>query len=81
MTIVTPSQLSALKWLLNRNGDGMFDKNGVLLAAGQSAPVMRSTWNALVSAGLVEEYANRKRLRATEQGKTLRIPDSIRESV
>lgn len=79
-TIPTKSQLSALKWLLNRNGDGMFDRNGVLLAGGERAPVMRSTWNSLVKWGLVEEYADRKRLRATLEGKLVRLTDGVEES-
>ena len=35
----TAAQLSALKWLHNRNGDGVFDRNQVLTAAGERAPV------------------------------------------
>ncbi|MBX9875008.1 MAG: hypothetical protein K2X84_09135, partial [Beijerinckiaceae bacterium] len=43
-------------WLRKHGGDGIFDRNGVLLAAGESAPFMRATWNALRDAGLVEFY-------------------------
>jgi hypothetical protein len=64
---VTDSQRSALLWLRNRNGDGMFDRSGVLRAGGQRAGVMRSTWNKLRDAGLVETY-NRKRLRVIAEG-------------
>ena len=64
----TESQLAALKWLRNRNGDGCFDKTRVLVAAGERAPVMRSTWNKLRSLGLVEEYMGRKRIRVTATG-------------
>lgn len=53
---LTEAQAYALRWLRKRNGDGCFDKNGVLLAAGELAPVMRSTWNALQKLGLVEIY-------------------------
>jgi hypothetical protein len=67
---LTKAQKSALLWLRNRNGDGMFDRNGVLLAAGQSAHVMRSTWNKLREAGLVETYGG-KRLRVTDAGQTV----------
>jgi hypothetical protein len=67
---LTGSQKSALKWLINHSGDGLFDKNGVLTAAGERAGVMRSTWNALIKAGLAEKY-NKKRLRVTEQGKAV----------
>lgn len=50
---MTPAQKSALKWLRARGHTGVFDKNNVLLAQGERAPVMRSTWNALRSAGMV----------------------------
>ena len=50
------SQAQALRWLSNRNGDGVFDINGVLLAAGELAPFTRSTWNALRDLDLVEFY-------------------------
>lgn len=53
---MTKSQTEALAWLTKRGGDGCFDLNGVALAAGQSAPFMRSTWNALAAAGKVEFY-------------------------
>lgn len=33
----TTACLSALKWLRNRNGDGVFDRNQVLNAAGERA--------------------------------------------
>lgn len=53
---MTPSQREALKWLDDHGGDAAFDKHGVALAMGESAPHTRSTWNALHSAGLVEFY-------------------------
>lgn len=69
MSAATGSQLSALKWLRNRNGDGVFERNSqVLVAAGERAPVMRSTWNRLAGLGLVEFYLARRRLRVTEAG-------------
>lgn len=69
----TDAQLAALKWLLNRNGDGVFERNNsVLLAAGERAPVMRGTWNALAKVGLVEFYANR-RCRATDAGRAVKL--------
>lgn len=64
----TVSMLAALKWLRNRNGDGVFDRNQVLTAAGERAPIMRSTWSKLEKAGLVEFYLNRRRLRVTANG-------------
>lgn len=53
---MTKSQQDALNWLMGHNGTGVFDKNGVLLAAGELAPFMRSTWNALRDAGHVDIY-------------------------
>ena len=57
---MTPAQREALFWLQQHNGDGVFDKRGVLLAAGESAPFMRSTWNALRDLGAVEMYGGRR---------------------
>lgn len=72
MMALTPAQRDALKWLAKRNGDGLFDRNGVVLAAGESAPIMRSTWNALAADGFVEFYkpegSKRGRLRLTSAG-------------
>lgn len=65
---MTEAEKKALRWLYDRNGDGVFDKDGVLIAAGQSAPIMRSTWNSLVRQGYVMEYMKRKRLKTTEAG-------------
>ncbi|TIL30011.1 hypothetical protein [Mesorhizobium sp.] len=65
---MSPSCLSALKWLRNRNGDGVFDRNQVLVAGGERAPVMRATWNKLQAAELVEFYMERRRLRVTQAG-------------
>ena len=75
MSKPTGPQLSALKWLINRNGDGMFERNNsVLLAAGERAPVMRSTWNKLESCGLVERYGGgHGRLRVTEAGRAIKL--------
>lgn len=74
MSKPTQSQLSALKWLINRNGDGMFERNNsVVLAAGDRAPVMRGTWNALAKLGLVEIYQSGKRLRVTDAGRALKL--------
>jgi hypothetical protein len=69
---MTEAQRNAITWLRKRSGDGMFDRNGVVLAAGESAPVVRSTWNHLRDAGLVEFYnptgKGRGRIRLTEEG-------------
>lgn len=75
----TTAQLSALKWLLNRNGDGVFDRFQVLVAGGERAPVMRSTWAHLESLGLVERYLNNRRVRVTDAGKSANLTE-IRES-
>lgn len=64
----TAAQMSALKWLINRNADGVFDKHQVLVAGGEKAPVMRSTWNALAVYGLVEFYMNNRRIKVTDSG-------------
>lgn len=70
---LTTSMKDALSWLAKRGGDGCFDLNGVALAAGQSAPFMRSTWNNLEQARLIEFYKptgkGRGRLRLTEFGR------------
>jgi len=71
--VMTPAQVEALRWLIAHTGDGMFDNNGVLLAAGESAPHVRATWNALGKLGLVEFYRvsakGRGRLRVTDAGR------------
>jgi hypothetical protein len=61
---LTEAQRAALRWLRQHNGDGMFDVNGVLLAGGELAPVMRSTWNKLVYLGLAEFYGPEGKPRA-----------------
>ena len=53
---MTDSEQKALKWLSEHNGYGVFDKHGVLLAGGESAPFRRITWNHLRDAGLVVFY-------------------------
>ena len=72
MMTLTPARRDALKWLAKHNGDGLFDRNGVVLAAGESAPVMRGTWNALATDGFVEFYkpggSKRGRIRLTSAG-------------
>jgi ribosomal protein S19E (S16A) len=74
----SPSQLAALKWLRNRHGDGVFDRHQVLTAAGERAPVMRSTWTKLEKLGLVERY-NKGRLRVTAAGDRIDV-SKIEES-
>lgn len=82
MTKVTDAQKSALLWLKNRNGDGVFaekSNKSVLIAAGDRAPIMRSTWNKLADCGLVEFYMNNLRLRVTEDGQETNL-SGVRES-
>lgn len=54
---MTKSQSEALEWLRKRGGDAIFDRNGVAMAMGESAPIMRSTWNRLRDMGLIEFYS------------------------
>ncbi|SCM73425.1 conserved hypothetical protein [uncultured Pleomorphomonas sp.] len=73
ITLLTSAQRAALKWLADHSGDGLFDKNGVLLAGGETAPIMRGTWNRLAEGGYVEFYrpitSGRGRLRITDLGR------------
>jgi hypothetical protein len=66
---LTKDQRAALTWFARHGGDGMFARGHVLLAQGETAPVMRATWNKLATEGFVAFYANKKRLRLTEKGK------------
>lgn len=64
MTEMTEAQHNAVKWLREHNGDGHFGgRGGTLMAAGEIAPFMRSTWNALEKLGAVEFYQERRRIR------------------
>lgn len=73
---LTKSQTEALKWLREHNGDGCFDVNGVLLAAGESAPFARSTWNALRDAGLVAIERPEGRSKGRPR---IRLTDGVRQ--
>lgn len=56
MKKITVAQSNALKWLARHGSQGGFLKwpsHHVLLAGGEVAPVMRSTWTALEKHGLV----------------------------
>ena len=53
---MTKAQEQALKWLREHGGDAVFDRYGVALAMGETAPFQRSTWNGLRDLGLVEFY-------------------------
>lgn len=73
---MTKNQTKALEWLRERGGDAALDRHGVVLAAGESAPFRRLTWNALRDAGYVEFYNptgrghGRIRLRARQEQST-----------
>lgn len=75
MSKITEAQNEALRWLANHNGEGTFQRGGhgnTLIAAGEVAPVMRSTWNALRILDLVEFFGGPKgqsRCRLTDAGK------------
>ncbi len=73
---LTESQLEALKWLREHNGDGVFaGRGGVMMAGGETGPYMRSTWNALVSYGLLERYGPKnRRVRMTLGGLAVATP-------
>lgn len=67
--VMTAAQKNALKWFRRHNGDGVFDRYNVLVAAGERAPICRSTWNRLEQLGFVEFYGGhngRRRLRLRE---------------
>lgn len=62
--LLTRAEYDALEWLQKHNGEGHFGGRGnTLMAAGEIAPIMRSTWNNLEKKGFVEFYALRKRIR------------------
>lgn len=65
MTLTEP-QRAALKWLRDRGGTGMFGKEGVLLAKGEWAPFMRSTWKVLRDEGFIT--LTNKRVNVTPPG-------------
>lgn len=73
---LTKSQKSAIKWLHNRNSDGVFDKTGVLVAAGERAPIMHTTWNKLVDFGYAQKY-NNNRLKLTDKIKMIDLSKII----
>lgn len=77
---MTLSQKAALKWLINRGGDGVFSRNQVLIVRGQTAPIMRSTWTSLEKLKVVELYMNRRRLKVTDFGNKLDKLISVKES-
>ncbi len=77
---MTKAQKAALKWLINRGGDGVFDRCQILMAQGELAPVMRSTWNKLEAIGLVKFYASKRRCAVTDEGRSVDL-DGVTESI
>ncbi len=69
---MTSAEREAMKWLSERGGDAVFERSGVALAMGETAPHRRQTWNALAKKGLVEFYnpsgKGRGRVRITGGG-------------
>lgn len=64
LKLLTEAQREALKWLREHNGDGHFGGiGGTFMAAGEIAPVRRSTWNTLEKLRFVEFYSARRRMR------------------
>jgi hypothetical protein len=62
MAALAPALRDALKWLEEHGGDGVFGDRShqVLIARGENAPFMRSTWNKLSQLGHVEFYGKRR---------------------
>lgn len=79
---LTNAQQAAVTWLRKHGGDGLFCKDGVLLAGGERAPFMRGTLNALAAAGYVEFYGKgRGRVRLTDAAsKVPAVPDDDLEA-
>lgn len=75
--MVTLAQKAALKWLINRGGDGVFDKTNCLVSSGERAGVNRSTWSVLKAEGFVEIYVPaggcHKRCRVTGDGMAIDV--------
>lgn len=63
---MTKSQQNALNALAARNGTGIFDKYGVMIAGGDRLAFTRSTWSKLRGLGLVD--IDGKRATVTEAG-------------
>lgn len=60
---MTNAERDALKWLSDHGGTGVFVQGGrVLLAGGEIAPFMRSTWKKLLESGHVLPTMGTKRI-------------------
>lgn len=77
---LTQTQKDALAWLAERNGSGVFDKLGRLIAAGEIvgkycgdelvSAVSSATWARLFACGMIEPDG-RNRARLTDAGRTI----------
>ena len=60
MSELTGAQQRALKWLCERNGAGVLDRYGRLVAGGEVATQFHpTTWLRLVAAGMVNGHEGR----------------------
>ena len=64
---LTSSLQNAINALASRGGTGVFDRNNVLLCAGERLGFMRSTWSRLKAKGIVTIEGRRVTL--TEPGR------------
>ncbi|MEQ9436033.1 hypothetical protein [Hyphomonas sp.] len=53
---ITDAQRDALDWLRKHNGDGVFMRGNIVMAAGEVAPFQWKTWKALIENGRCEAY-------------------------
>lgn len=53
---ITKAQREALQWLREHNGDGVFMRGNIVMAAGKIGPHKWSTWKALIENGRCEKY-------------------------
>lgn len=53
---MSESTRNALQWLKDHNGDGVFMRGNVVLAAGEVAPFRWVTWKSLIAEGKCEAY-------------------------
>lgn len=68
--LASDAQQQACAWLAEHNGSGCWGHDGVLIAGGERAPIMRSTWNALKSRGWVA-FEKGTRVEITEEGRKI----------
>lgn len=74
---MTPAERSALRWLKERNGTGVFaekSNHSVLIAAGERGPFRRGTWSKLCGSGMVT--IDRLRVTVTSEGLKANVSDA-----